>query len=125
MEVSGQDHDQVASPPGKNPVTMEKEAGRVPEAVWMLWKREKSLGPVANRIPYRPDHSLVTIPYHSYVYYRTSLQNLNVRGASAAASSKIRVPAMLILLTKWQCWDVLQWHNVYTKSRGTVGQLVH
>jgi hypothetical protein len=81
---------------------MEKEAGGAPEPVWTLWKREKSLGPVANRIPYRPDHSLVTIPYHSYVYYRTSLQDLNVRGASAASSSKIRVPAMLVLLTKWQ-----------------------
>jgi hypothetical protein len=100
MDVSGQHHDPVASLPGKNPVTLEKEAGGVPEPVWTLWKREKSLGPFANRIPYRPDHSLVTIPYHSYVYYRTSILDLNVRGPSAASSSKIRVPAILILLTK-------------------------
>lgn len=82
------------------------------------WPCRKS-NPILSR------HSLVTIPYHSNVYYGTSLQDLNVRGASVASSSKIRVPAVLVLLTKWQGWDVLQLRNVYTKSRGTVGQMVH
>jgi len=54
MDVSGQHHDQVASPPGKNPVTMEKEAGGVPEPVWTFWKRKipwpvRKSNPVSSR----------------------------------------------------------------------------
>jgi hypothetical protein len=107
MDVSGQHHDPVALPPGRKPVRMQKEAELVPNPVWTLRQIEKSLGTVANRIPYRPDHSLITIPYYSIVYYPTSLQDLNVRDAYAASSSQIRMPDMLILLIKRRCWDVL------------------
>ena len=43
MNVSGQYHDPVALPQGKNPGPMEKEAGWAPEPIWTLWKGENPL----------------------------------------------------------------------------------
>jgi hypothetical protein len=52
MEMSGQLHDPVALPPGREyPVSIGVEAGWAPEPVWMLWGREKPLASAGNRTP--------------------------------------------------------------------------
>jgi hypothetical protein len=57
MEVSGQIHDPAALTPRKAPpVPVRQEAGRVPEAVWTLRRREKSLL-IGNRTAWASDCS--------------------------------------------------------------------
>ena len=41
-------------------VSVQKEAGWVPEAVWTLWRRDKSHAPTQIQTPDCPAHSLVT-----------------------------------------------------------------
>ena len=50
MEVNGRLHALSALPLAKAPqLSIEEEPGRVPEPVWMVRRREKSLVPAENR----------------------------------------------------------------------------
>jgi hypothetical protein len=52
VEVSGQLHALATLPPGKEPlVPIGWEAGWLPELVWTLQGREKSVAPSRNRTP--------------------------------------------------------------------------
>jgi hypothetical protein len=52
MEVNSQFHVPATLPPSKNfPVLIELEAEWIPEPVWTLWSREKSLAPAGTRTP--------------------------------------------------------------------------
>jgi hypothetical protein len=49
MEVSNQLHAPSALPRKTSLVPNEQDAGRAPDSVWTLWRREKSLVPADNR----------------------------------------------------------------------------
>jgi hypothetical protein len=51
MKVNGQLHALSALPLAEaHPLSIDDELGRVPEPVWMVWRRDKSLAPAENRI---------------------------------------------------------------------------
>jgi hypothetical protein len=58
MDVIGQHHVAIVSPPGKNPDTIEQEAGLAPEPVRKIWKTEKYLATAGIGTPSRPERSL-------------------------------------------------------------------
>jgi len=49
MQASDQLLAPAALPSGKNRVPIAFEAGRAPETVWTLWRREKALAPAGIR----------------------------------------------------------------------------
>jgi len=62
MEQSRQHYEAAALPPGKDPVTIEYEAGWSPAPLWMFWGGEES--PIHTEIQTldRSTTSLVTTP---------------------------------------------------------------
>jgi len=58
MDVIGQRHAPIVSPPGKNPGTIEQEAELVPEPVRKIWRTEKYLATAGIGTPNRPACSL-------------------------------------------------------------------
>jgi hypothetical protein len=49
MEVSVQTRAPAALPLERTAVFLEQEAGRVPEPVWAVWRRDKYFNPTENR----------------------------------------------------------------------------
>jgi hypothetical protein len=58
MDVIGQHHAPIVSPPGKNPGTIEQEAGLAPEPVPKIWRTEKYLATAGIGTPNRQARSL-------------------------------------------------------------------